>query len=123
MIDQKSNKKIKIILISILIIACILIIISTIFAVFNSMNDKILRGIYIQWINVLQLKKEDTERKFKEIIDNPTIENKIKFKKECINRIEEDIKLNGDGWGIKNRQIDMIKEDIKRLENEETIKK
>ena len=59
--------------------------------------------------------------KFKEIIDNPTIENKIKFKKECINRIEEDIKLNGDGWGIKNRQIDMIKEDIKRLENERII--
>ena len=70
MIDQKSNKKIKIILISILIIACILIIISTIFAVFNSMNDKILRGISIQGINLSGLTKEDTERKFKEIIDN-----------------------------------------------------
>ena len=70
MIDQKSNKKIKIILISILIIACILIIISTIFAVFNSMNGKILRGISIQGINVSELTKEDTERKFKEIIDN-----------------------------------------------------
>lgn len=56
--------------------------------------------------------------KFKELIDDPSIENRIKFKKECIKRVEEDIKLNGDGWGIKHRQIEMINEEIKRLEND-----
>lgn len=59
--------------------------------------------------------------KFKEIIDNPTIENKIKFKQECIKRIEKDIKNKGDAWGIKQRQIQMINEDIKRLKNERII--
>ena len=59
--------------------------------------------------------------KFKEIIDNPTIENKIKFKQECIKRIEEDIKNKGDAWGIKKRQIQMINEDMKRLKNERII--
>lgn len=33
--------------------------------------------------------------KFIDIIENPSIENKILFKKECIKRIEENIKNNG----------------------------
>ena len=123
MIDQKSNKKIKIILISILIIACILIIISTIFAVFNSMNDKILRGISIQGINVSELTKEDTERKFKEIIDNiynkkiilkyGELENDISFEELEINyhineAIEEACK-NGRESNIFKNNFDIIK--------------
>ena len=65
--------------------------------------------------------KRVSKMKFKEIIDNPTIENKIKFKQECIKRIEKDIKNKGDAWGIKQRQIQMINEDIKRLKNERII--
>ena len=34
---------------------------------------------------------------------------------------EEDIKNKGDAWGIKQRQIQMINEDIKRLKNERII--
>lgn len=56
--------------------------------------------------------------KFKEIVDNPSIENQIKFKKECIRRIQEDIKANGDnGFGYKKIQIENIEEDIKKLKN------
>ncbi|MGN1300204.1 MAG: VanW family protein [Clostridia bacterium] len=131
MIDQKSNKKIKIILISILIIACILIIISTIFAVFNSMNDKILRGISIQGINVSELTKEDTERKFKEIIDNiynkkiilkyGELENDISFEELEINyhineAIEEACKKGRESNIFKNNfdiiKIGIFKKDI-----------
>ena len=131
MIDQKSNKKIKIILISILIIACILIIISTIFAVFNSMNDKILRGISIQGINLSGLTKEDTERKFKEIIDNiynkkiilkyGELENDISFEELEINyhineAIEEACKKGRESNIFKNNfdiiKIGIFKKDI-----------
>lgn len=131
MIDQKSNKKIKIILISILIIACILIIISTIFAVFNSMNDKILRGISIQGINVSELTKEDTERKFKEIMDNiynkkiilkyGELENDISFEELEINyhineAIEEACKKGRESNIFKNNfdiiKIGIFKKDI-----------
>ena len=131
MIDQKSNKKIKIILISILIIECILIIISTIFAVFNSMNDKILRGISIQGINVSELTKEDTERKFKEIIDNiynkkiilkyGELENDISFEELEINyhineAIEEACKKGRESNIFKNNfdiiKIGIFKKDI-----------
>ena len=131
MIDQKSNKKIKIILISILIIACILIIISTIFAVFNSMNGKILRGISIQGINVSELTKEDTERKFKEIIDNiynkkiilkyGELENDISFEELEINyhineAIEEACKKGRESNIFKNNfdiiKIGIFKKDI-----------
>ena len=56
--------------------------------------------------------------KFINIIENPSIENKILFKKECIKRIEENIKNNGDNWGTKKRQIDIMLEDIETLKND-----
>ncbi len=57
--------------------------------------------------------------KFKEIIDNSTTENQIKFKEECIKRIQKDIKETGDnGFGYKKIQIENIEEDIKKLKNE-----
>lgn len=55
--------------------------------------------------------------KFIDIIENPSIENKILFKKECIKRIYSDIEQNGDCWGIKKRQINMILEDIETIKN------
>ena len=57
--------------------------------------------------------------KFKEIIDNPSNENQIKFKKDCIKRIQKDIKDNGDnGFGYKKMQIEHIEDDIEKLKNE-----
>lgn len=59
--------------------------------------------------------------KFKELIDNPTIKNKIKFKKYQIKQIKEDINKNGDnGFGLKTRQLENMKVDLKKLENEFT---
>lgn len=55
--------------------------------------------------------------KFEEIIKNPSNENIINFKKECIKRIYSDIEQNGDCWGIKKRQINMILEDIETIKN------
>ena len=50
---------------------------------------------------------------------NLSIENQIKFKEECIKRIQEDIKVNGDnGFGYKKMQIEHIEEDIRKLKNE-----
>ena len=59
--------------------------------------------------------------KFKELIDNPTIENKIKFKKYQIEQMKEDIDKNGDnGFGFKKRQLENMNEDLRELENEFT---
>lgn len=59
--------------------------------------------------------------KFEELIDNPTIKNKIKFKKYQIKQIKEDINKNGDnGFGSKTRQLENMKVDLKKLENEFT---
>lgn len=89
--DEKS-KKIIIVVISILLV---LIIFSTIFAVFNSMNNKIIRGVSVQGINISGLTKEDTESKFKELIDDLSkkelllkygeLENTISFEELDIN--------------------------------------
>ena len=56
--------------------------------------------------------------KFEEIIKNPSKENIINFNKQCIKRIEENIKNNGDNWGTKKRQIDIMLEDIETLKND-----
>lgn len=57
--------------------------------------------------------------KFKEIVDNPSTENQIKFKEDCIKRIKEDIKSNGDnGFGYKKLLIENIEKDIRKLKNE-----
>ncbi len=57
--------------------------------------------------------------KFKKIIDNPSIENQIRFKKECFYRIKKDMEINGDnGFGYKKIQLENMQEDIKKLENE-----
>lgn len=67
---EKNNKKIKKIAIIMSIILLILLILSTIFAVFNSMNNKIISGISIQGISISGLTKEETETKFKELIED-----------------------------------------------------
>ena len=57
--------------------------------------------------------------KFIDLINNPTLENKIKFKKQQIHWIEDDIKKNGDnGFGYKKMQLEHLKEDLINMENE-----
>lgn len=57
--------------------------------------------------------------KFIDLINNPSLENKIKFKKQQINWLEEDIKQNGDnGFGYKKIQLENMLEDLIKLENE-----
>lgn len=59
--------------------------------------------------------------KFKELIDNPSLENKIKFKKYQINLLKKDIENNGDnGFGYKKIQLENMNEDLRKLENEFT---
>lgn len=57
--------------------------------------------------------------KFIDLISNQSLENKIKFKKQQINWLREDIKQNGDnGFGYKKNQLENMKEDLIKLENE-----
>ena len=68
--NVKVNKKTKIVLIILVVSVCIIIFFSTIFAIFSSMNSKVISGISLQGINVSGLKKEEIESRFKEMIDN-----------------------------------------------------
>ena len=57
--------------------------------------------------------------KFIDLINNPSLENKIKFKKQQIKWLKEDIKNNGDnGFGYKKMQIENMEEDLIKLQNE-----
>ena len=56
---------------------------------------------------------------FIDLINNPSLENKIKFKKQQIKWLKEDIKNNGDnGFGYKKMQIENMEEDLIKLQNE-----
>lgn len=68
--ESKKKKQSKIIIIIILIIAFILMLFSVSFALFYSMNSKIVFGVSIQGIKVSGLTKEETESKFMELIEN-----------------------------------------------------
>lgn len=51
--------------------------------------------------------------KFKDLINNQSLKNKIKFQKQKIKILEDDIKENGDnGFGYKSRQLENLKEDL-----------
>lgn len=125
-ITTEENKKIKKILIIISVLICILIIFSTIFAIFNLMNNKIIHGISIQGIDVSGITKEETEKKFKELIDNVSqkniilkyeeIENNINFSELNINyhvdeAINEACNL-GRGSNIFKNNFDIIRTKI-----------
>lgn len=57
--------------------------------------------------------------KFIDLVNNPSLENKIKFKSQQINWLQEDIKRNGDnGFGYKKMQLENMEEDLIKLENE-----
>ena len=52
--------------------------------------------------------------KFKDLINNQSLKNKIKFQNQKIKILEDDIKENGDnGFGYKSRQLENLKEDLK----------
>lgn len=121
--NVKVNKKTKIILIILLVLVCIIIFFSTIFAIFSSMNSKVISGISLQGINVSGLKKEEIESRFKEMIDNleqkeivlkyGEVENNINFTELDINyhvdkAIDEACNL-GRGSNILKNNFDIIR--------------
>lgn len=121
--DEKKNKKIKNIVIIMIILLCVLIFFSTIFAISNSLNNKIISGISLQEIDVSELKKEEVESKFKELIDDLSqkeivlkygeLENVINFSELDINykvdqAINEACNL-GRGSNIFKNNFDIIK--------------
>lgn len=129
---EKNNKKIKKIAIIMSIILLILLILSTIFAVFNSMNNKIISGISIQGISISGLTKEETETKFKELIEDLSqkeivlkygdLETSINFAELNIKyyvdtAINEACRLGRDGNIFKNNfdivKTRIVKRDIK----------
>ena len=77
--ENRNEKKRKKILISILIILCAMLLFSTIFAIINSMNNRIISGIYLQGIDISGMTKEQAETKFKELIDT-VLQKKIVLK-------------------------------------------
>lgn len=57
--------------------------------------------------------------KFKDLINKQTLENKIKFQRQKIKILEDDIKENGDnGFGYKSRQLENLKLDLKVIIDE-----
>lgn len=57
--------------------------------------------------------------KFKDLINNQSLKNKIKFQKQKIKILEDDIKENGDnGFGYKSRQLENLKLDLKVIIDE-----
>lgn len=124
--EDKKGKKMQRTIITLLVIIFILLIFSTIFAVYNSMNNKIIRGISIQGINVSGLTKEETESKFKELITELSkkevvlkygeLENTISLEELGINyhvddAIDEACKL-GRGDNIFKNNFDIIKTEM-----------
>lgn len=121
--NVKVNKKTKIVLIILVVSVCIIIFFSTIFAIFSSMNSKVISGISLQGINVSGLKKEEIESKFKEMIGNleqkeivlkyGEVENNINFTELDINyhvdkAIDEACNL-GRGSNILKNNFDIIR--------------
>lgn len=68
-IEKGSKKKNKKMIILIFIICIFCIILSTIFALFNMNNDKMVNGVYINGINISGLTEEQAENKIKEQIN------------------------------------------------------
>ena len=121
--NVKVNKKTKIVLIILVVSVCIIIFFSTIFAIFSSMNSKVISGISLQGINISGLKKEEIESRFKEMIDNleqkeivlkyGEVENNINFTELDINyhvdkAIDEACNL-GRGSNILKNNFDIIR--------------
>ena len=79
--EQNKKKKLRIILIISAILITIIAILSTIFAVINISNDKIINGIQINEIDVSKMTKEEAKIKLEEIYSKKA-ENEIYLKHE-----------------------------------------
>ena len=56
---------------------------------------------------------------FQFLASNYTLENRIIFQKQMIQILKNDIFENGDnGFGLKNRQLNNMIEDLEKLQNE-----
>lgn len=69
-IKKSKTRTVGLTILSLIIVLAIVLILSTIFAVFNLNNDKILSNIYINEISVSNLTKEEAATKISKFIDN-----------------------------------------------------
>lgn len=95
--DKKSTKNGTKFIIIVAVIFFIIVILSTIFAILNSTNEKIIKGVYIQGIDVSNLGRNETENNLKEIVEkafNKEIILKYENTEKTINLSELNIKYN-----------------------------
>lgn len=78
-LNNKKNGKKWGIIIATIVLLLLIIMFSTIFALINVNNNKILKGIFIEDIEVSDLTKEETQKMFEELISKK-MENEIVFK-------------------------------------------
>lgn len=88
--NKENKKKTKNIIIITCICIVVLLVASTIFAVLNMTNEKVINGVYISNINVSKLTKKELEQKLQEITEEMS-ERKIILKYQ---EIETAINLN-----------------------------
>ena len=67
--NEKNRKRTKKIIIIICICIIVLLCMSTVFAVLNMTNEKVINGVYISDINVSNLTKKELEQKLQEITE------------------------------------------------------
>ena len=79
--DEKKKNKLRIILIISVIFVMIAILFSTIFAIINMKSNKIIKGVYINQINISNITKEEAQTILEEIYSKKE-ENEICFKNE-----------------------------------------
>ena len=78
-LNNKKNGKKWGIIIATIVLLLLIIMFSTIFALINVNNNKILKGIFIEDIEVSDLTKEEAQKMFEELISKK-MENEIVFK-------------------------------------------
>ena len=66
---KKTDKKGLKVIVVLLIFFFIIVFFSTIFAILDAMNEKIISGVYVQKIDVSKITKDEAEKNFKEIIE------------------------------------------------------
>lgn len=95
--NKENKKKTKNIIIITCICIVVLLVASTIFAVLNMTNEKVINGVYISNINVSKLTKKELEQKLQEITEEMS-ERKIILKYQeietAINLKDIDLKYN-----------------------------
>lgn len=119
--DNSSGKKSKNSLILIAIFVVILLFLSTIFAIINMNNVNIIKGVYIEGIDVSNISKEEISN----IINNKiaSIQSiEISYGKFCETIKVEDLKLQVDSKSAINKAINLGKSDNILIDNFNILK-